>query len=539
MTKSEFIIKAKKLISEVKKEEVFALLKTFLKENPRYNPLQNRLISLENRWKRTKEEAGKGILSFEQKNLRESRITDALLELIDDIKNDNITVKAPEKTINSNSKKTLLALSFSLVIAALFFWVYKNQVIKKEGCITCNPKETFQITVIPFYNPANDGLRPQGSIVERLEVLSSKKKIKTCVGIFDGPEPESYLQPDVAAELVMDCDAEIVVWGRAEKEGEENIIKTGFRFLGEKTGLEFNELEWEGSEVKKVKTLSSIAESGELTAGIEQVVSFIFGVTCQQKGKVEIALENLEAAEIPVEDDNAYLIQKMLIADIKLDKGQDSLALATLEQTVKAHPEYWLAWNNLAALNMQAENYVEASYDYSELIKLREKNNPDTAKTIIKAVNARGTANLKAEHFKDAAEDFERVKKNAPNTPNLQQNIEKTKNQIQRQEEIIENSETDIRKNPRDVKAYQKKAAAQRKLGRYREAMEVLKRAEELDTKITEILLMQAEYAAEMNDSKRVNEAADTAERKGIKRSIILNNKAVKLAKRMRRIRVQ
>ncbi|NUO02257.1 MAG: hypothetical protein HUU01_16760 [Saprospiraceae bacterium] len=517
MDKLQLIAEIKRLVGKADVEKALQRLVEELEKAG--SGLANDAIQAQSLFQKTQKDEKQGLVSFENAKLNYNQVTDQILDLLEALKKEggNDIQAKPAKRLLPWIAGGVLALA---AIAALFFYTKKEVPPVSNDCPVFEDTAAFKILVLPFkpIKLGDNGVLPNDihrQIKGKLaDLLNGVPGIKAKIEYYNiDPIKEESLYPDVSDEaekIARNCNAQLIIWGTAEKQASgENIVLTKYKFREIKNLTKL--LITGNTEVDTITSLSSIFTQGLLTDGIFANMQLLFGVIANEMGKPGEAIAQLE--QVQPTDSSTTVLVNMALSNSHLAANHPEKAIESLNKVLETHPGYWLAVNNRAVLNYEMGNTAAALQDVGAFIELQ-----DTAK-LTDAYLTRSALSLKAQSIDKAEEYINEASKLATSkyTREIQQLKEVITKEKREQLKIKKEAELNLQANPEDTKELEKKANADKKLGNIQEAVVAAKAAFDnysTDPGVYKILL---EDAAK-NDTNLFKKVAKKADQVGISR---------------------
>ncbi len=525
MNQQSLVEQARELISDAETGKAIDLVEAFLKKDKRYKILYREAVRLSYQYNKVKRDEEKAVISFDNAKLSYNQVSDSLLNLLDYIENDNLQPEALtsrpaawQSVYQSHRLLFLLGLPTLVLSVIVLVLVFKNPWAANDGgngtvtaqkneCIVSFPESTLNILLLPFFRPGGDPIQVEGLILERLEDMSQRLRLDTKVELCREFKPDVLLNYPDADVIGRRNKAGMVIWGRAEKGRDVNVIKTRYKYLGKTDTLQFARLKWQGEkQIASDKVLSIITSEGELTEDIEAAVLMALGLFADQTGNKEAALTAFENAA--VKDSSAVLMKNMMLADAYLARSEPQKALASLDTLLATHPDYWLGLNNRAILRMDAGDNLGAIEDLSAALEKRPTD-PDM-------LLARGTAFEESEQLYPAKADFEKfVETNPERAAEVQQKLETTNLKIKRLENVVKQTDAKPSRNltRRDLITA---ADASRQLGDTRQTERIVTKGLELSPDNPKLIAIQVENLLKEKKTDEARKVLKSAFNRGV-----------------------
>jgi len=171
----------------------------FIRDKVRDTTLEARLDVLEAEYRQVQRDHQKGMLSYEERQVRINRLNDRLLSIIQ-----------PPAAATGPTKKRRVILSAALILAVisvLGWWVYRAQA---SDCPNYPPDISNRVLIIPFENVGGGEARPQVVIRDRINELSTDNQLSVRAQLGNPTSIAALDEAPMAAEV---CEANVVVWG--------------------------------------------------------------------------------------------------------------------------------------------------------------------------------------------------------------------------------------------------------------------------------------------------------------------------------------
>lgn len=540
MNKISFLENTKALIAEGNIDRALDDVMSFLEADQAYKKLHTEVLHLSNVYHKTRQDEVKRTISFENAELSYGKVRQGLINLLEFIEKDEfnpdglLTQKLTLKKVLANNKWLfIVGLPLMLIGAAVLILVLRLDKPENEDCtVEFDNDVASNFLVLPFYNPTGDDLQPAGLIVERLEEfcagITSLKD--SDFEICDSYKPNKLLNYEDAAVKGKNNKAAIVIWGRAERSNATTVIKTRYKYLGNKDKegkVPFTRLNQEGEqEVSTDKVLSIITSSGELTQNLENTLMLMVGMIANLEGDQQGAIRAMHAAQVT--DSSANLMKYMVLADNYLAMNEPEKAKAALDTCLEVNPNYWLGRDNRASLRMESGDYLGAVEDLTVALKKQ----PDDARLLI----ARGKAYKQSQQLYAAKKDFEKAIKMKPAAePQLRETIKETNVEIKRLEKIVAPTKVNISSTKLSNQQYLAAAEASNKLGDIATTKKLVTKGLEFDFNNPKLIAIQVDNLLKENELAKAKQVLEAAvSRKVSKEEIAKHSKNVaSLIKRM------
>ena len=527
MEKQTLLALARELISDAETGKALDMVEDFLKKESKYKTLYREALQLLSLYNKTKRDEQKSLISFDNAKLSYGQVSNGLLDLLDYIESDNLQPphlaaqgSGLQAAYQSHKLLFLLGIPIFVLGAVVLALVFRNgengngggggAAQQLEACRVNFPDTTLNILLLPFFRPTADPIQVEGLILERLEDVSGRLGLNTQVKLCQDFQPASLLNYPDADVIGRRNRAGLIIWGRAERGKDINVIKTRYKYLGNTDTIPFARLRWQGEkQIASDKVLSIITSQGELTEDIEATVMLALGLFADQTGNKEAALIAFENAN--VSDSAAVLVRNMMLADAYLENNQPEKAIASLDTLLNVHPDYWLGRNNRALLRLEAGDNLGAIEDLSVAL-VKRPTDPDL-------LLARGTAFEKSDQLYQAKADFEKFTESSPErAPEVSEKLRTTNARIKRLETVIEQTQAkpDSRQSRQDII---NAADASRQLGDTRQASQLAEKGLRISPNDPKLIAIQVENLLKERKTEEARTLLNDALRRGVNRA--------------------
>ena len=519
MDKSQVLQQARDLASNAKQEEALELLLRFFAQDKQYRHLERKTRHVLAQYKRAERDAMLGVADASSTQLSYNRITQNVLQLADYLEAGELQPGRLSGEQKSTPWGAILAgLLGLLVLGGAAWWFLQDDqeppaataVDQATACPDFPVNETFRILLFPFRELNDNSLRPHIAIGDRLGAMKEQYGIRCGIRYYDIDTDDLNQYPSTstdATNLGSKCQAQLVIWGSTEQAAGSAIVQTRYHFLDE-AKLPLHKLTVKGeSQIDTVKTLSSIASQGIITASIENSIKLLFGLIAHGSGNEPVAQQLLEESQ-DVQDSSAALTRDLVLADIYLNQRNQQMATARYDSVLSRHPDYSLALNNRALLHYQKEQFAEAAADLSQVMGKEEQADPEL-------LNIRADAYLKSEQLQQAKKDLKQLK-TIRDLPEVSRRLDEVDRQIKKEEQTKVKADARLRINPNDLNALQSKASASRRLGDYRTSIKVAEKMLQRDPKNPEAYAELIKAYREQSNTKQAKAVYERAKRAGV-----------------------
>lgn len=432
MNKLSFLVEAREQIAEGNTDKAIEIIKSFLAGNPTYKKLYTEALHLSSLFSKTKIDQSTRTISFDNAELNYGQVRQGLFNLLDFIERDDFNPKGLLSE-NTDSKQTslnnrwmlIIGLPLLLLSGVILVLVTKTNNDKEDLPVKTNPQDCFvnfkdtlspNFLILPFYKPSGGDAKPEGLVIDRLaEFCMGFETLKNAdFEICDGFTPDRTLSFEDGAKKGIENNATIAIWGLLDESGTKKLVKTRFKYLGNKDidgKVPFTQMNHaanikdQGEQmVVTENVLSIIASSGELTQDLENTLKLLVGMVAQLEGNHDGAISAMHSADLT--DTAANVMKYMVLADNFIAKNELEKAKIALDTCLNFNKNYWLGRNNRANLRINAGDYKGAIEDLNVALAKRPED--------VDLLMTRGIAYQKANKTEEAKRDFDKVIKLKP-----------------------------------------------------------------------------------------------------------------------------
>ncbi|MBX2928271.1 MAG: tetratricopeptide repeat protein [Saprospiraceae bacterium] len=411
----------KNLIGEADREEALRQLIGFLQSDPKWTVLQKEARSVQAQYLNTKREQGAGRISFEQADINYNRINNQILSLADDLEKGVTRLPAWKR-------KWPLPVWIALAVVLLggSYGIFRlsqtpkpTEPLEPQGeenpCAAFSTNKNFKILLWDYL----DFLDKQSPYKKGIPVAIQNRLGSIDLGgltevrIYPHDPEQSY--PSKGDEALK-CTEQLVVWGTVEEfpGTRQRLVITRYRFADKWQFAKWSVTEndqWEqnpitatipleGNFVDTLTLLSNVFTSGEVSVNIENLLRLAIGLNARQQQQQDEAIAALQ--DIDTKDSTLAFLGGMLLADTYTRMNKEDEALKAYEGVLAVHPNYGLALNNKAALQIKQGNFGGAIATLDNAVALAPDN--------VEAVAMRGAAYLSVNQLDKARQDFRTAK---------------------------------------------------------------------------------------------------------------------------------
>ncbi len=495
--------KAKELVGQAETEEALRQLIAFLKTDPRLNALERTATEAQAQWINTKREVTAGRISFEQAELVYNRVNNQVLRIADDLEEGaTSSALAAGSRVWYKNRIWIFAAGILVLLAAGFGITRlisggtgaQGTPLPSNRCPDFSGKARFKILLWEYRAfLKSDAEAAKGVPVALQNRLNSFIKRDWPVETRIYTVSDSLPYPSQEDEALQ-CGVQLAIWGTTEKiAAQEWVVITSYAFA-EKWQLSRWSLadgeSWEktevtatlplaGSFVDTISSLSSIFSQGKVAVNIESLLNIAIGLNATREQDQDGAIASLE--NVSTGDSTLALLSGMLLAENYSARGQEDKAMDSYQNVLSVHPNYGLALNNYAALQIKKGEFGEAIATLDNAVALA----PDNTETL----TMRGSAFLELNQLELAKRDFSKAR-DILDRKTTQETDALAIRSVDKQTRVLEakfgvlakrvafekqrkaDAEQELRRNPGDVEALNTRAEASKNLGDYKAAIQ-------------------------------------------------------------------
>jgi tetratricopeptide (TPR) repeat protein len=490
------------LIAEADTEEALRQLLAFLPSEGRWSKLHQAAIEAQAQYLNTRREANAGRISFEQADIIYNRINNQILHLADDLEKGvtRLSVLKRKPTLPVWIALAVVLLGGSYGIFKLLQTPELPEPPEPQGqenpCAAFSENKNFKILLWDFADFLDQQSPYKRGIPVAIQNRLGSIDLAGLTEVRIYPHQPEEIYPTKGDEALK-CTEQMVVWGLVEKiEGTpQRVVITRYRFADKWQFAKWSVTEndqWEqnsitatipleGSFRDTLTLLSNVFTSGDVSINIENLLRLAIGLNARQQQQSEDAIAALQ--DIDTKDSTLAFLGGMLLADTYTRMNKEDEALKAYENVLAVHPNYGLALNNTAALQIKKGNLGGAIATLDNAVALAPDN--------VEAVAMRGAAFLAINQLEKARQDFNKataiLQQPAPLSPGDTQKVtaltpeKQTKwlttkiKELDRKYEVektrIREADRQLQSNPSNIQALNTKADASKNVGDYNTAI--------------------------------------------------------------------
>lgn len=536
----------RQLIAQAETEEALRVLLEYLPTEKRWSELKQAAAESQAQFLNAKREADGGRINFEQADLIYNRVNNAVYQIADDLEN-GITRLTPAQ--QTRRMLPYLALAVAAVAIAITGYMVSSgsgdddpaePQQTQTGCPDFEAGDSFKILLWEYQlllgEDQNVSKRLPVALQNRLSSIDRNGMLQT--GIYTLAENQDYpLRKDQALQ----CEAQLSLWGSTDKVNENQwIVITNFAFAkpwqlkrwGMSPGDDWEKsdiaatLPLEGVFVDTISSLSSVFTEGKISTKVEQLLQIAIGLNATLTSDQNGAVATLESFES--QDSTLALLGGMLLADNYTRMGKEEQALTAYEKVLSVHPNYALALNNYAALQIKKGNYGEAIATLDNAATVAPKNADVLA--------MRGSAYLAVNQLDKAQKDFSKAQeltttkaagteaRKEVRSKVIEQKVEELNVRVQQEKQRRSEAEQQLKVTPENVEALNTRADASKNLGDHKTAIQSANEVIKMQPDNVKAHTILVESFTALGDTAKARTALTRAEKIGIAPAEIKEN---------------
>ncbi len=545
----------KSLIGQAETDEALRVLIAFLKTNAKWSALEQEATETQAQYANAKREASAGRISYEQAELTFNKVNNRVLRIAEALENPEAAEAGTSASGNRNVQRVVAVLIGFLVLAAAGFGISRlfqsngnaqGKPVPASQCPKFQDKTEFKILLWEYKALFKEDAEAAKSVPVALQNRLSSSidrnwPVESRVFTIADTLPYPARQ-----EEALKCNAQLAIWGTTERIGPREWIlitkyafSDGWRFsrwtMTEGNSWEKTEitatLPTEGSFVDTITSFSSIFTQGKVALNIEALLKIAIGLNASRAQNSNQAIASLET--ITPQDSVLAIIGGMLLAETYSATGREDKAAQAYQQVLEVHPNYSLALNNYAAIQLKQGDYAGALNTLNTALTIA----PDNADVLA----MRGTAYMGVKRLDWAKRDLIKASKIAAEQESKQVDAEvksgtsrKTqvvRTKLQEVEQKIEaekqrKAEADalLSQSPSNVDALNIKAEASKNLGDFSAAIKLAQAALKKEPENVQAIATLAESYVAIGDTVRLRDLLKRAARAGVQPQEIKEN---------------
>jgi Flp pilus assembly protein TadD len=497
MNSSQILPAIKQMIAEGNVDLALTRLIEFLESDPVYAELLQIARVNQADLYQNKASLLKGTISTEDNRLALNQVTDNVLQIVARVESGRFSHPGQEiPPTRSQAWRYYVAGGIVALAVAIAIWKFLGGSFSKateDACPNFSSKYQWKVMVLPFKNTGTSKKTPEFDISDGLNNLIQKTPAMVSSVIADVNEKykidENYPNPEEAADIARNCDAQMIVWGKI------NDSESGSDY---KLDVFYKLLDAGGVRLTGDTTLSSllkIKEDGklQLVADVDAVVRLLYVVLANQSRmpiaanliKVDTISAKMSALGTTPPVDTAIALA---MADNLVQNNKKEEAIQVYDNVISAYPTYSEARQKRGALLYEKGDFAGAARDLdaaapkaekasSSLLRLRldaslKSGQPDKAnddlKQLKKTKNYDGAwINKKNTEVSDSLLVFqirrdkkERMATSQPQNTKAQIDAGRANIAVGDSERAIKNAEKALKINPKNAEAYEIKIVA-------------------------------------------------------------------------------
>lgn len=252
------------LITAGKTKEAIA----FLRKQSLPNSVSKKLNLIEAEFNKLREEETKGVITFEEKQLRRNRVNDKLLSLFEN----DAAAAGSSKFRNW----LLLILPLILLVLGSLFWS-KNNTPTYE-CPKFPTEFNNKILILPFENVGSETARPHVILRDKINTLTAKNNLSS---VAKPCSPIANVTIAEAPEIAQECEANLLIWGNYSARTDSIRMTLNYYFTDTPEESKLGEM-------LALKDVTGL-QSGKMLKNLDDAILSLCGIIAVREGNEPIA----------------------------------------------------------------------------------------------------------------------------------------------------------------------------------------------------------------------------------------------------------
>ncbi len=545
----------KLLVGQAETDEALRVLITFLKTDTKWRSLEQEATETQAQYASAKREANAGRISYEQAELTFNRVNNRVLRIAEVLENPAADEVRASNSGARSAQRVIAVLVGFMVLAAAGFGISRlfqsngtaqSHPVPASQCPKFKDKTDFKILLWEYKALFKEDTEAAKSVPVALQnrlASSIDRNWPVESRIFAIADTLPY---PTTQEEALKCNAQLAIWGTTERIApREWILITKYAFsdswrfsrwtMTESNGWEKTEitatLPAEGSFVDTITSFSSIFTQGKVALNIEALLKIAIGLNASRAQDSNQAIASLESMK--PQDSVLAIIGGMLLAETYSATGKEDKAAHAYQQVLKLHPNYSLALNNYAAIQLKQGDYIGALSTLNTALAIA----PDNADVLA----MRGTAYMGVKRLDWAKRDLVKASKIATEqeskqtdaggkssisrkTQVLRTKLQELEQKIEAEKQRKADADALLNQSPTNLEALNIKAEASKNLGDFSTAIKLAQTALKKDPENVQAIATLAESYAATGDTLRLQDLLKKATRAGVQPQEIKEN---------------
>ena len=255
------------LIQSGRTTDVFALLR----KHPLAAHAQKSLAIIEAEYFELRQEEIRGLLNFEERQIRRNRVNNKLLSLLEE---------APPLSKKSRLYRPYFLLILPIAVVLLGLLISWNRIPAPADYICPSFKNGYNnnIMVLPFMDLGKNEAKPQLVLRDRINKLTEKNNLSSIAQL--GTHIENLTMHD-AAETAKKCNANVIIWGTYLNSADTMKLILQYCFT--------EHPDWNNSgELMKFKDVTQL-HNGRMLKDLDDAILSLCGIIALREGNNKIA----------------------------------------------------------------------------------------------------------------------------------------------------------------------------------------------------------------------------------------------------------
>ncbi len=352
----------KQSIAEGRLEEALQSLVNLLESNPNAGELVQAARVNQADLYQLKAQMIKGTVSNDEARLINNQVADNALLILGRFQQGKTTLTDPVPVHEHKNAWRYFAVGGSVTLIAAF--VVWNVVVRKSNKAVCpsfGNNASLRVLILPMRQTGTlQNEEPELEIMDGLNKYIGKTPgLSAIADVNENYDIEdNYPNPEEAAAIARQCNAQMIVWGRFNQNAPNNYrLDVQYKLLdaaGVRAGGDTT-----------INRLLTVTDEGEWTHDAAAVVRLLYAVIANQ-ANVRIASEVLDELTKPDMKMSANAIDttiNLVLADAYIMKGEPEKAVVIFDQILNVYPGQKTALTKRGALLFEQKDFVGAARD--------------------------------------------------------------------------------------------------------------------------------------------------------------------------------
>jgi tetratricopeptide (TPR) repeat protein len=506
----------RQLIGEGNLELALAQLVAVLDSDPRYAELAQIARVNQADLYQNKSAILKGTISTEDARLASNQIADNVLSLLGQLEKGQLSPAAGGAApTRSQAWRYYTAGGIVTLALAILAWRFFGGGLFASGdaCPEFGDNYAMKVMVLPFKQSGGGeaGGEPEFDISDGLNrLLGEAPGIRGIADVNESYDIEqNYPSPAEAADLARQCDAQMIVWGRINRNAQDRYKLDVFYKLLDATGVRL-------SGDTTLSNLLRMRETGQLqlVEDVNAVVRLLFVVLANKTGQPiaeDFMQKHLHSGLATTALSAQDTAMTLALAYNLAQNGQKTTAIEAYTSLLEAYPYHQEAREKRGALLYETGDYAAAAFD----LGIAAPENTATDDALLKV---RLEAELKSGQPERAQKSLDALgsAKAADDRLWVRQKKQEISDSLSALQALRDKKEKMAQKQPRNQKANIEAARLNYNLGDNEDALKFSNKVIRQNPKAPEAWELKAKALAEKGDSAALQQTIRAAEQQGV-----------------------